>query len=254
MIDPLRAQDRILPSPQDYLDIQSRLEEIESELPFEIVFYGSRERGDFEADSDFNFYLLASTQDQMKPGFIQKVNSALNALEKIATVNLIAGDMDTFRLRMNLAEPSVVHMLELGTVFFGNRIFHDYQKEWESKRKQPLPKEKLVPFLKRRIQFYQNLKARTQKEDAVRRERVTTLAIQVWVLERITDLTVEELVALDIPSRSDRMIPTLYAREWDSEIGGLLESRAQAREDKRSTQRVYNPVASRSSLHLTLSK
>jgi predicted nucleotidyltransferase len=224
------------PNPIDYLIVQDRLEEVESGQPFEVIFYGSRERGDSQPDSDFNFYLLAHTQDQMKPGFIQKVTSALNTLEKIAPVNLVAGDLDSFRLRMNLFEPSVIHMLELGTVFYGDQIIHDLQKEWEKTKEKSIPIDRLVPFLSRRIRFYKNLKPRSEKEDAIRMERIMTLSIQVWVLQNIPDLSTTELIHLDIPIRSEQMIPSLYRSEMDEEISRFLGKRKEAREIKKLLQ------------------
>jgi predicted nucleotidyltransferase len=224
------------PSPFDYLEIQDRLEEIESEDPFEILFYGSRERGDHEEDSDFNFYLLASTQDQMRPGFVQKVTSTLKILEKFATVNLVAGDKETFRIRLNLFEPSVIHMLEKGTVFFGDHIFHKFQKIWQSLQNEPIPKQKLIPFLNRRINFYRSLKARNEKDNAIRQERIYSLSIQVWALKHIQDISIQELIALDIPKECDMMVPVLYKNEFDPEIKELLLSRRDWQDKKRYAQ------------------
>ncbi|WCL47576.1 hypothetical protein [Leptospira sp. GIMC2001] len=225
------------PTPRDYLEIQEKLEEIESNLPFEVLFYGSRERGDYDSESDFNFYLLASTQDQMKPGFIQKITNILNHLDKIAPVNLVAGDMDTFRLRLNLFEPSVVHLLELGGVFFGDRVLHGFQKEWNMIKANPIPKEKLVPFLNRRIRFYKNLTPRTEKEDAVRMERVASLSVQTWAIRSIPDISIHELVTLDIPARADKMIRAMYSKELDEEILDLLERKNEAISLKRVFQK-----------------
>lgn len=234
------------PTPFDFLEIQNRLDEIHSDYPFEILFYGSRERGDNDLESDFNFYLLASTQDQMKPGFVQKVTSALQVLERIATVNLVAGDMDTFRLRLNLMEPSILHMLEYGTVFYGEHIFHKLQKDWEKMKTLPIPKDKLLPFLNRRVRFYKNLTPRTEKDDAVRMERVTSLSIQVWALKNIPDITATELIDLDIPSRAERMIPILYKKEWNEEVAELLEKKKEAIYLKRTLQKQKsNPSANR---------
>lgn len=216
------------PNPSDYLKIFDKLEEIESDHPFEILFYGSRERGDYSEDSDFNFYLLASTQDQMKPGFIQKVTMALNILEKIAPVNLIAGDIDTFRLRLNLMEPTVVHLVNLGSVFYGDTHFHGFHKDWLQISKHPIPKEKLVPFINRRIRFYKNLNTRTEKEESVQMERVLTLSIQSWAIQNIKDISIQELITLDIPSRAEKMIRILYKNELDTDILSLLDNKTEA--------------------------
>jgi hypothetical protein len=225
------------PSPRDYLDIFEKLEEISFDYPFEILFYGSRERGDCTEDSDFNFYLLASTQDQMKPGFIQKITLALNHLEKIAPVNLIAGDVDTFRLRLNLMEPSVLHLLNLGSVFYGDSHLNGFNKDWEKLKNQPIPKEKLIPFLNRRIRFYKNLTPRSDKEESVRMERVVTLSIQSWAIQKISDISVPELIALDIPSRAEKMIHILYKNELDPEILNLLNDKKEAVALKKLFQR-----------------
>lgn len=221
------------PSPFDYLEIQDRLDEIESDHPFEILFYGSRERGDHTEDSDFNFYLLASAQDQMRPGFVQKVTSALGVLEKFATVNLVAGDMETFRIRLNLFEPSVIHMLERGIVFYGDHIFHNFQRSWQNLKKEPIPKQKLIPFLNRRINFYRSLKPRNSKDNAIRQERIVSLSIQVWALKTIEDISIEELIILDMPRESEKMISQLYKNEFDGEIKEhLLHRREWARRKK----------------------
>lgn len=221
------------PTPFDYLEIQEKLDEIPSEEPFEILYYGSRERGDYDWDSDFNFYLLASTQDQMRPGFIQKINLSLKVMEKIAPVNLVAGDKETFRVRMNLFDPCVLHMLDKAIVFYGDHIFHNFQKEWSSISKQPIPRSKLLAFLRRRKNFYKNLKSQNEKENAIRMERISTLDIQIWVLENIMDLSVIELIHLDIPSYCNEMIRELYKNEWNAEIKQLIVERNRWRLKKR---------------------
>ncbi len=224
------------PSPFDYLEIQEQLDEICSEESFEIIYYGSRERGDYEWNSDFNFYLLASTQDQMKPGFIQRVTQSLKVMERISAVNLIAGDKETFRVRMNLFDPAILHMLEKGIVFYGNHIFHKFQMEWQRMDKTHIPQEKLIPFLKRRRKFYTNLKSRNEKENSIRMERVSTLDIQIWVLENIDDISIPELIVLDMPSLCNRMIRELYRKEWNDEIHHLLVERNRWRIRKREIQ------------------
>lgn len=76
--------------------IKQNLQTVFSLKPFEILFYGSRQRGDFRDSSDFNFFLLADPSDQLKSTFLRAINAVLSPLEEIAPVQLVTADTDSF--------------------------------------------------------------------------------------------------------------------------------------------------------------
>ncbi|MCE9501166.1 MAG: hypothetical protein K8R21_11820, partial [Leptospira sp.] len=108
------------------------LDVIKSQKPFQIIFYGSRQRGDFSEISDYNFYLIASPQDQIKSSFIQATTKALDQLGVEIPVSLIAGDYDSFKMRMRFFEPTSIHICELGNTFYGTGDFETITDVWRN--------------------------------------------------------------------------------------------------------------------------
>ncbi|MCK6381019.1 MAG: hypothetical protein L6Q54_07175 [Leptospiraceae bacterium] len=203
--------------------IAEELENIQSSKPFQIIFYGSRERGDYSEISDYNFYLIASSVDQLRSEFIQSINKSLNLLESISTVSLISTDPESFRTRIKLFEPCAIHIAETGRVFFGSGEFGAIHKDWIfQKANCSIDFGKLLSFMKNRLAFFLRLTSKNPKEEITRLERVIAYHIQIWCMEKIPDISVEELITLDIPSRIKPLIENLYAKEMDEDIENLL--------------------------------
>lgn len=214
--------------------ISDQLENIKSSKPFQIIFYGSRERGDYTDISDYNFYLIASPTDQLRREFIQAINKSLNLLESISTVSLISTDPDSFRTRIRLFDPGAIHIADTGRVFFGAGEFDSIRKEWLEQKTAKTPDlEKLITFLDGRLKFFKKLTTKNPKEEVTRLERVIAYHIQIWCIEKIHDISAEELIALDIPSRIRPLIENLYENELNEDIKNLLDLYTQIHSLKR---------------------
>mgnify|MGYP001604049551 CR=1 FL=1 len=171
-------------------DIIERLENIQSSKPFQIIFYGSRERGDYSEISDYNFYLIASPSDQLRSEFIHSINKSLNLLESISTVSLISTDPESFKTRIKLYDPCAIHIADLGRIFFGHGgDFTGIQKDWQKQKTTKIPDmQKLLNFLEGRLKFFRKLSTKNPKEEINRLERVIAYNIQIWCLEKIKKL------------------------------------------------------------------
>lgn len=202
--------------------IIENLSRIRSTKPFQIIYYGSKERGDFNDLSDYNFYLLAYPHDQIKSSFIKSIADSLNILESQSPVSLIAGDVDSFRYRMKLFDPTVVHLLEMGKLFFGRGEFQEIQQEWTFHKSKPINFPSLIKYIENRSRFYRNLEPKSNKEDIARIEKVICLNVQSWILKSIKDISITELVFMDIPKRLISLIRYLYKRETNQELQILI--------------------------------
>lgn len=198
------------------------LQDIEAQEPYEVVFYGSRARNEHTVISDYNFYLIATAADQLNTNFIRAIGKALEPLESESSVSLIAGDKESFRMRMSLFEPTATHLCETGIVIFGNDEFTAMQKEWPNQKLHRPNINALSKYLENRYNFYKTLKPRNTKEDVSRVEKVLQLNLQLWILNNIPDLTITELWFIDIPARLIQMVKTLYAREAPEELQLLV--------------------------------
>ncbi|MCB1193876.1 MAG: hypothetical protein H7A23_09920 [Leptospiraceae bacterium] len=199
-----------------------KLYRIKSYKPFEIIFYGSRARGDFTEFSDYNFYLLAHPTDQLNSGFVNEIAHALEYLESESAVSLVAGDVDSFQMRIKLFDPTVIHVCELGKLFYGDGEFIKICQEWQEVKKRPLQIDSLISFLENRYKFYKSLSPRGNKEDITRIERILSLNIQIWILKNIEDISLTELYYLDIPSRMLSLARTVYRSNSTKEFDLML--------------------------------
>lgn len=203
-------------------DVKLKLSEVESERPFELIFYGSRARGDHKELSDFNFYLLASSSDQMVPQFVQSIGKALDSMESNHSVSLIAGDKESFKVRVKIFEPTAIHLCESGIVVYGNDEFTSIQKKWKSESIRIPNVPTLIRYLENRYEFYRGLTTKSSKEDVSRIEKILQLNLQLWVLYNIPDITVTEIWFMDIPSRLVAMLKRLYVDIVPEEIKILV--------------------------------
>jgi hypothetical protein len=210
-------------NPSLYAKVLDDLELILSHKPFQILFYGSRERGDFDELSDLNFYLLAHSTDQMKPSFIESVSSALGHLESVAPVNMIAGDAESLRLRMRIHEPGSVQLLENASIFYGESLWESLQKDWVQIRNRELSPSDLANYLEKRVRFFKQQVSKNAKEEISQLERICTLTLHIWAIKNIKDLSFAEIIKMDTPSQLNPLFKNLYKNEIDETVNELLE-------------------------------
>lgn len=203
--------------------IKENLSSVSSLKPFELIFYGSRQRGDANPSSDFNFFLLADPSDQLKSNFIREINKALEPLQEQGPVNLISGDWDSFRLRMKSFDPGAVHICELGEPYFGSEYFPIIKEEWDKTKLEPVDGVSAGKYLRKRYRFFKGIVPRNTKEDVIRMERLLAIYLQNWMFRYIGDLGVGEIVNSDIPSRIGPMFRILYSKEAKGNILELVE-------------------------------
>ena len=113
-------------------EVTEKLDRVKSIKPFQLVFYGSKSRGDDSELSDYNFYLLADPTDQLRTSFIQEISEALDFIDTSSAVSLVAGDMDSLSYRMRIFEPTAIHLCELGQHIYGRNLLQTLQKEWNT--------------------------------------------------------------------------------------------------------------------------
>lgn len=203
--------------------IKENLQTVFSLKPFEIVYYGSRQRGDFHDGSDFNFFLLADPSDQLKSTFLREINAVLSPLEKTGPVHLITADTDSFAARLRVFEPSAVHLCELGEPFFAEENFPALLQEWNQIKTQKIDATLTGRHLRKRYRFYKSISPRNTKEEIMRMERLVALYLQTWIFREIEDVSWIEVVYSDIPSRLISMIRELYKKEVPDFILEILD-------------------------------
>ncbi|XDD52325.1 hypothetical protein AB3N59_18480 [Leptospira sp. WS92.C1] len=223
--------------------IKQNLQTVFSLKPFEILFYGSRQRGDFRDSSDFNFFLLADPSDQLKSTFLREINAVLSPLEEIAPVHLVTADTDSFQARLRVFEPSATHVCELGEPFFGKESFPILSEEWNQLKTQEIDPIAAGKHLRKRYRFYKSIAPRSTKEEIMRMERLIALYLQNWIFREIEDLSWIEIVHSDIPSRLISMIKELYKNEISEnilEILGLYEEILKLKTEIRNHQNPFS--------------
>ncbi len=210
-------------NPWLYTQVLDDLESVFSHKPFQILFYGSWERGQANSESDVNFYLLAHSTDQMKASFVDSVLNALKPMEKVAPINMIAGDSESLKHRMRLFEPGCLQLLENSSVFFGESLIDTLRSDWNKIKYNSIPRKELIQYLEKRIRFFKQQTTRNLKEEVGQLERIATLSLHVWALKTIEDLTISELLAMDIPSQVVGLFQNLYHSELDEPTLALLK-------------------------------
>ncbi|TGN19765.1 hypothetical protein EHS15_07090 [Leptospira idonii] len=223
-------------NPSLYAQVLDDLELVNSHKPFQVLFYGSRERGDFNEDSDLNFYLLAHSTDQMKASFVDSIAKALSKLEVVAPVNMIAGDSDSLKHRFKIHEPGSIQLLENASVFFGEGIWEDLQTEWKRFRNQIISKKDLSHYLDKRIRFFKQQTSKSIKDEISQLERICTLTLHIWAIKNIDDLSLPELLMMDIPSQIYPLFTQLYSSEIDETVLELLLVQAQLQKLKKDAR------------------
>lgn len=203
--------------------IKENLSSVSSLKPFELIFFGSRQRGEGDESSDFNFLVLADPSDQLKGNFIREINRAMEPLQSQGQVNLLAADWDGFRTRMRSYDPGAIHICELGEPYFGSEYFPVIKEEWDKLKLDPIDGNTAGKYLRKRYRFYKGIVPRNTKEDVVRMERLLTVYLQNWMFRHIEDLGIAEIVNSDIPSRIGPMFRALYSKEAKGNTLELLE-------------------------------
>ncbi|EMJ96653.1 hypothetical protein [Leptospira alstonii] len=223
--------------------IKQNLQTVFSLKPFEILFYGSRQRGDFRDSSDFNFFLLADPSDQLKSTFLREINAVFSPLEEIAPVQLVTADTDSFLARLRIFEPSAAHICEFGEPFFGKESFPSLMGEWAKLKGLTIDPLATGKHLKKRYRFYKSISPRNTKEEIMRMERLVALYLQNWIFREIEDLSWIEIVHADIPARLIAMVRGLYrkeARENTLEILNLYEEILKLKTEIRNHQNPFS--------------
>ncbi|MBW0435125.1 hypothetical protein DLM76_17445 [Leptospira yasudae] len=223
--------------------IKQNLQTVFSLKPFEVLFYGSRQRGDFRDSSDYNFFLLADPSDQLKSTFLREINAILSPLEEIAPVHLVTADTDSFLARLRVFEPSAVHICELGEPFYGKESFPSLMGEWTKLKNQPIDSVAAGKHLRKRYRFYKSISPRSTKEEIMRMERLVALYLQNWMFREIEDLSWIEVVHADIPTRLISMVRELYRKEANEntlEILGLYEEILKLKTEIRNHQNPFS--------------
>ncbi|EQA35797.1 hypothetical protein LEP1GSC047_0299 [Leptospira inadai serovar Lyme str. 10] len=203
--------------------IKENLSSVSSLKPFELIFYGSRQRGDGTLISDFNFFLLADPSDQLKSNFIREINQALEPLQSQGPVNLVSGDWDSFRLRMKCFDPGAVHICEIGEPYFGSEYFPIIKEEWDKIKVESVDVLNAGKYLRKRYRFFKGIVPRNTKEDVLRMERLLAIYLQTWMFRHIDDVSVAEIVNSDIPSRIGQMFRGLYSKEAKGNVIELTD-------------------------------
>lgn len=202
-----------------------------------MLFYGSRARREEDVFSDYNFFLLASSSDILRTDFKRQLTDLLSSHFPENVINLSFNDFESFQMRMDLLEPTACHVMELGEVVFGNDRFAELKEYWNSKKHDPIPVESLTAYLHKRIRFFNKLKStKTLTENISRIESIMLFRLQIIIISLISDLSISELVSLDIPARLPKLIQTLYKNELPYNLLSIAPIFEQVHEAKRIAQ------------------
>lgn len=227
-------------NPDIWNSLSEELKSISSFQPFFVLHYGSRERGDFNENSDRNFFLLASGQDHIRTSFTHDINSILNDNFQ-EEVSLISGDKDSLLYRLEIFEPTAVHLMEMGNPIFGGSYFSQFQMKWNKLKNKNIDYRTLQNYLEKRIKFYKSLESKSTQEDISRIEKIISLTIINWILYSIEEISITELTYFDIPARLSRMVREYYADLLPKDIHLLASIYEELHELKRSMRMLIAP-------------
>lgn len=219
---------------EDFAKIEKALKNLHTLQPFQVLFYGSRERLDYSEHSDYNFFMIASPQDQIRTGFVNEVSEILQSIDIDNPTTLITGDKDSMIYRMSIFEPTAVHLMEMSRPVFGHKEFENLQSKWEEAKRKGYDKRELLRYLDNRSKFYRNIHSKTTKDDIARIEKILALNIQTWVMEIINDLSITEIAFLDIPTRLIQLIKYLYQKSVPEDVQLLTSIYEEVHELKKS--------------------
>ncbi len=220
--------------------VSEEMMNVRSFQPFFVLHYGSRERGDFNETSDRNFFLLASGQDHIRTSFTHDINSILNDHFK-EEVSLISGDRDSLLYRLEIFEPTAIHLLELGNPIFGEKYYHKLKDKWNTIKDKKIDYRTLQNYLEKRIKFYKSLDSKSTQEDISRIEKIISLTIINWILYTIDEVSIVELTYFDIPSRLSRLVKEYYKESLPKDIHLLASIYEELHELKRSMRMLISP-------------
>lgn len=224
-------------------EISEKLSQVKSSGAFQLLFYGSKFRGDDSLNSDYNFYLIASPTDQLQSSFTSKISDCLEIIDTHSSVGLIAGDFDSLKYRLKIFEPTSIHLVEYSEIVYGKGYIEKLRDYWSEIKKTPFDKKKLISYIENRAKFYKSLRSKNTKEDISRIEKVISLNIQIWVLHHISDISTTELGFLDIPSRLILIMRKLYKNDLDENVTKLVDIYEQIHELKQNI-RLNTPYTS----------
>ena len=216
------------------------LKTVNSFQPFFVLHYGSRERGDFTDSSDRNFFLLASGQDHIRTSFTHDINSILND-HFTEEVSLISGDKDSLLYRLEIFEPTAVHLMELGRPVYGEVYFQKFRSKWDGFKSKNIEYRTLQNYLEKRIKFYKSLESKSTQEDISRIEKIISLTIINWILYTIDEISITELTYFDIPVRLSRLVREYYGELLPKDIHLLASIYEELHELKRSMRVLISP-------------
>jgi hypothetical protein len=204
-------------------EAKDKLDRVKSINPFQLIFYGSKSRGDDTELSDYNFYLLAHPTDQLRTSFIQEISEALDFIDTSSAVSLVAGDMESLSFRMRIFEPTAVHLCELGQPIYGKNQIEILRKEWDTIKSNGFQTKIIANYLDNRCKFYKSIKSKNTKEDISRIEKIISLNLQMWVFNNITDISPTEICHMDIPNRLYSLVKILYSKEATDDVNLLID-------------------------------
>lgn len=204
-------------------NVVQNFEQVKSVKPFQVLFFGSRSREEHDPTSDVNLYLIAAVEDQIQGSFLEKILLSVKPFEDLGQVEIGTGDPSGMLSRLRMWEPTAAHVIELGYPIFGKPELKVYYDEWEKAKQGTWNRTPLIEYLKMRREFYKKIEFDTKREESSRLERYVSYCIQIWVLEKVADLSLSEMIHLDIPNRIIDSLPVLYEEEWDDEIENLYQ-------------------------------
>jgi hypothetical protein len=215
-------------------EISEKLSLVKSTGSFQLLFYGSKFRGEDTNNSDYNFYLIANPTDQLQSSFTSQISDCLEIIDTHSTVGLIAGDFDSLKYRLSIFEPTAIHLVEYSQIVYGKGYLEKLQSLWVEVKKNKIDRSKLKSYLQNRAKFYKNLRSKNTKEDISRIEKVISLNIQLWILNHIPDISTTEICFMDIPSRLISLIRKLYFNDADEDVNKLIDIYEQIHELKQN--------------------
>lgn len=181
--------------------------------------------------------MLASSSDILRTDFKRQLIDLLSSHFPENVINISFNDFESFQMRMDLLEPTACHIMELGEVVFGGDRFYGLKEYWNSKKHTPISVEPLTAYLHKRIRFFNKFKStKTLTDNISRIEAIMLFRLQIIIISLIPDLTISELVSLDIPMRLPKLIQTLYKSELPQNILSIAPIFEQVHEAKRVAQ------------------
>ncbi len=123
--------------------------------------------------------------------------------------------------------------MEASSVFYGGRHLRGaIGNSGENGNRFEIPKKDLSIYLEKRIRFFKQQVTRNVKGEISQLERITTLTLHIWALQKIEDLTHVELLKMDTPDQLVPLFSGLYRNEMDETTEELLDLSTKIRKMK----------------------